>query len=89
MNSSYIIKKLDSCGRLTLPKELREQLNLNETDELRLSIDGDRLILERIKPLQKDLFDNIVSEPLYNYHGKKIARSSIIELASLAGLLSE
>lgn len=83
-------KRLDSSGRLTLPKELRESLSIGENDEIRIYLEEKRIILERAVPIYTDLFDNmVVSEPLYDYHGKKIARSSIIELASLAGLISD
>lgn len=90
MKHSFIIKKLDSCGRLTLPKEIREMMKLGDSDEIRLYFEEKRLIIERVEPIDTDLFENsVVSEPLYDYRGKKIARSSIIELAGIAGLISE
>lgn len=90
MKSSYTTRILDSYGRITLPKEIRSHLNLNTADEVRLYLDGKRLIIEKDETALMDLFDNmVVSEPLYEYHGKKIARSSIVELASIAGLISD
>lgn len=90
MKTSFMIRNLDSYGRLTLPKEIRSKLKLNTSDEVRIYLDGERLIIEKGESVLTDLFDNmVVSEPLYEYHGKKIARSSIVELASIAGLISD
>lgn len=88
MKSHYIVKKVDSFGRITLPKEFREHLKLLEETEVRLYLEENRLFLEKHKNAHTDLFENeIISEPIYEYHGKKVSKSSIIDLANLAGII--
>lgn len=40
-----IIRKLDELGRITIPKEIRNRLDLREKDEVEILIDKDSIIL--------------------------------------------
>ncbi len=40
-----IIRKMDSLGRIVLPSEIRKKLNLNDDNDLKLSITKDNKIL--------------------------------------------
>ena len=42
-----MIRKTDSLGRLVLPMELRRSLGINRGDSLTISVDEDRIILDR------------------------------------------
>ena len=39
--------RVDAKGRIVLPKEFREALNIREGDEVLLSIRGDKLVIEK------------------------------------------
>ncbi len=73
--------KLDELGRITLPIELRRNLDVNERDPLEIFVDEDTIILKKYNPA--DIFtgemDDLVEYKL------KCQKSSIIELAKLAG----
>lgn len=83
MKSTGIVRKLDELGRVTLPIELRRNLNVNERDPLEIFVDDDKIILKKYTP--SDIFTGDM-EDLVEYEGKKVSKKSIIELAKLAGL---
>ena len=83
MKSTGIVRKLDELGRITLPIELRRNLNVNERDPLEIFVDDDKIILTKYNP--SDVFTGDMEE-LVEYCGKKVSKQSIIELAKLAGL---
>ena len=41
-----MVRKIDELGRVTLPAEMRRQLNLNEGDGVEIMLDGDRFIVK-------------------------------------------
>ena len=83
MKSTGIVRKLDELGRITLPIELRRNLDVNERDPLEIFVDEDTIILKKYNPA--DIFTGEMDD-LVEYKGKKEKKSSIIELAKLAGL---
>ncbi|MDF2609118.1 MAG: hypothetical protein K0R92_592 [Lachnospiraceae bacterium] len=84
MKSTGIVRKLDELGRITLPIELRRTLGVGERDPLEIFVDEDRIILQKYEPT--DIFSGS-KDNLFDYHGKKISKDSIVELAKLAGLI--
>ncbi len=84
MKSTGIVRKLDELGRITLPIELRRTLGVGERDPLEIFVDEDRIILRKYEPA--DIF-NGSKDNLIDYHGKKISKESIIELAKLVGII--
>lgn len=47
MKSTGVVRKLDDLGRITLPIELRRNLNIGEHDPLEIFVDDDRIILRK------------------------------------------
>lgn len=86
MKSTGIVRKLDELGRITLPIELRRTLGVTEKDALEISVEDDRIILSKYEPTCIFTGD---TEELIEFHGKKISKNSIKELAKLAGLSEE
>ena len=84
MKSTGIVRKLDELGRITLPIELRRTLGVSERDPLEIFVDEGKIILQKYEPA--DVFSGNKDE-LFDYCGKKVAKSSIIELAKLAGII--
>ncbi|TCT11679.1 AbrB family transcriptional regulator [Natranaerovirga pectinivora] len=83
MKSTGIVRKLDELGRITLPIELRRNLHVNEKDPLEIFVDDDKIILKKYEPC--DIFTGGMND-LIDYYGKKISKTSIVEMAKLAGL---
>jgi transcriptional pleiotropic regulator of transition state genes len=84
LKSTGIVRKLDELGRITLPIELRRTLGVNERDPLEIFVDEGKIILQKYEPA--DIFSGN-KDDLVDYCGKNVAKSSIIELAKLAGII--
>lgn len=82
MQSTGIVRKLDSLGRITLPMELRKSFEIGEREPLEIFTEEDRIIIKKYNP--SDIFTG-QCEDLIEYRGKKVSRDSIKELARIAG----
>ncbi|HDR7494382.1 TPA: AbrB/MazE/SpoVT family DNA-binding domain-containing protein [Bacillus cereus] len=47
MKSTGIVRKLDTLGRIVIPKETRRTLHIHKKDSLEVFVDGDRIILQK------------------------------------------
>ena len=47
MRSSGIVRRIDSIGRIVLPKELRKTLNLPEGTPMEIGVDGGKIVLQK------------------------------------------
>lgn len=86
MKSTGIVRKLDELGRITLPIELRRTLGITDREELEIFVDDDKIILAKYEP--QDIFTGD-KRGLIEYHGKKVSRKNIQEMAKIAGILPE
>ena len=68
---STSIVKVTSKGQVTIPKEMRDQLGINDQDQLLFAVDGDRLIATpvRRKPLG-ELYGSLPATKPYAGHDK-------------------
>ncbi|MCM1158582.1 MAG: AbrB/MazE/SpoVT family DNA-binding domain-containing protein [Clostridium sp.] len=84
MKATGIVRKLDNLGRVTLPIELRRNMNMDIKDPVEIFVDEDRIILKKYEPA--DIFTGS-RDDLIEYQGKMISRKTIRELAELAGIM--
>ena len=63
MKSTGIVRKIDELGRLVLPKELRNYLNINPGDNLEIFVDSNKNIMEKFHKLEnfEESIDKIIS----------------------------
>jgi AbrB family transcriptional regulator, transcriptional pleiotropic regulator of transition state genes len=47
MKSTGVVRKIDELGRIVLPSEIRRVFGIREGDELDISVDGERVILQK------------------------------------------
>lgn len=45
-----LIQKVDDSGRIVIPKDIRNYSDIKLEDPIKMSIDGDKLIIEKHKP---------------------------------------
>lgn len=84
MKATGIVRNLDNLGRVTLPIELRRNLNIDIKDPVEIFVDGDSIILKKYEPC--DIFTG-TKEDLIEYQGKMVSKKTIEELAKQVGLL--
>jgi len=83
MKTTGIVRKLDELGRITLPIELRRTLGVSDKDALEISVEDDKIILNKYEPAC--IFTG-EKDDLVEFYGKKISKKSVIELAKTVGL---
>ena len=60
-NSKTLIVKVTQKYQITLPKEVREKLNIHIGDSLKVKVEGRKVILEPIVPRKKNPIDDMLS----------------------------
>ncbi len=83
MKETGIVRNLDNLGRVTLPIELRRNLDIDIKDPVEIFVDGDSIVLKKYVPV--DIFTGS-KDDLLEYRGKMISKGTIKELAKLAGI---
>lgn len=84
MKSTGIVRNLDTLGRITLPKELRTVMELEDQAALEIYVEDNKVILQKYEPA--DIFTGEKGN-LIEYHGKQVSTKSIYEMAKLVGIL--
>lgn len=64
-----IVRKIDSLGRIALPKEIRNTLNINTNDRLEFLVEEDKIILQRRK-FACEYCDSTTN--VYNFEGHSV-----------------
>lgn len=77
MKSTGIVRKIDDLGRVTLPIELRRNLNLELKDPVQIFVEGDLIILEKYEPACVFCGEAANVE---NFRGKNVCKSCAEEL---------
>lgn len=84
MKATGIVRNLDNLGRVTLPIELRRNLNLDIKDPVEIFVEDDKIILRKYEPC--DVFTG-TKDDLVEYQGKMVSKETIRELAKIAGII--
>ncbi len=80
MKATGVTRPVDKMGRVVIPKEIRALLNIkNNVDKFEISVEGDRVILEKYHPtcVFCDSFNNTV-----HYMGYTVCTKCIEKLYS-------
>lgn len=84
MKNTGIIRKIDDLGRITIPIEIRRNLELSVNDALEIFVQDDQIVLQKYEPA--DIFTG-ERKDLIEFEGKRISRSTVESLAKLAGII--
>lgn len=72
MKPTGIVRKIDELGRIVLPKELRKCLNINTGDDFQISLEDEKIILEKYSYLKSneqeiiDIINCFINETSYD-----------------------
>ncbi|HWC15274.1 MAG TPA: AbrB/MazE/SpoVT family DNA-binding domain-containing protein [Actinomycetota bacterium] len=72
MKSTGVVRKIDELGRIVLPSELRRVFGIREGDELEISVDGERVILEKRQDVC--VFCSAEKPPI-DFHGRSVCET--------------
>lgn len=50
MKSTGIVRKIDDLGRMVIPIELRQTMNIDKKDPMEIYVDGEKIILQKYEP---------------------------------------
>ena len=80
MKSTGIIRRIDELGRIVIPVELRNKLELTEKDYIEIFVEGHNIILKKAE--QNCIFCGS-SKKLSEYNGKQICKTCLTNLSEL------
>ncbi|WRS26597.1 AbrB/MazE/SpoVT family DNA-binding domain-containing protein [Oscillospiraceae bacterium MB08-C2-2] len=80
MKSTGIVRKVDDLGRIVLPKELRNVLDIAERDPLEIFVEGNSIILQKYEP---SCFFCGSQEHIHQYKNKNICQVCLHEMKNL------
>lgn len=80
MKATGIVRNLDNVGRVVIPAELRETMEIGGQDPLEFFVDDDKIVLRKYQP-GCILCGN--DEGLHSFHGKLICSGCITKAAKL------
>ena len=79
MKSTGIVRKVDQLGRIVLPIELRNTMDISEKDALEIYVDGNQIILKKYEP--SCIFCGSAKN-VENFKGRNICADCLKELKS-------
>jgi len=77
MKSTGIVRKVDELGRIVLPIEIRNVLDIKTKDALEIFTDNDRIVLQKYVPAC--IFCNDTENVIY-FNGKRVCKQCIEQL---------
>ncbi|MBO7310998.1 MAG: AbrB/MazE/SpoVT family DNA-binding domain-containing protein [Clostridia bacterium] len=77
MKSTGVVRKVDDLGRIVLPKEIRDVLDINPKDAIEIFTDNDKIVLQKYAPAC--VFCNNMNDVVY-FNGKRVCASCIKQL---------
>ncbi|MGH2787344.1 MAG: AbrB/MazE/SpoVT family DNA-binding domain-containing protein [Actinomycetota bacterium] len=77
MKSTGVVRKIDELGRIVLPSEIRRVFGIHEGDELDISVEGERVILQKRRDVC--LFCS-AENPTIEYKGRRVCERCAGEL---------
>lgn len=98
MITTGITRKIDELGRIVLPKEIRKTLNINTGDDFQISIENEKIILQRYLKLKNrekeiikilDTFIKIYNYKIYMIIGNKDVTTNTKIRENLTNIIQE
>ena len=77
MKSTGIVRKIDELGRVVLPKEIRDVLDIKEKDAIEIFTDNDKIILQKYHPAC--IFCGDADDVVF-FASKRICKSCVAKL---------
>ena len=79
MKSTGVVRRVDELGRIVIPKEIRNKLDIQEKDPIEIYVDGNSVILKKVE--SNCIFCGS-SRELIEYKGKLLCKKCLNNLMS-------
>ena len=79
MKSTGVVRKVDELGRIVLPVEIRNILDISPKDAIEIFTDNDKIVLKKYQPAC--IFCNNADDVVY-FSGKRVCTACIEKLKS-------
>ncbi|MED1304039.1 AbrB family transcriptional regulator [[Bacillus thuringiensis] serovar konkukian] len=76
MKSTGVVRKVDELGRIVLPRELRNTLDIEAKTPIEIFVDGEKIVLQKYQPDGICMVTGEVSERNFTLANGKIIVSS-------------
>ena len=80
MKATGILRKIDGLGRIVIPMEIRNKLEIAENDPLESHVEGSSIVLRKYEP---DCTFCGSSRNVVEYKGKNVCEKCISELKNM------
>lgn len=80
MKATGILRKIDGLGRIVIPMEIRNKLEISQNDPLEIHVEGNSIVLRKYEP---DCTFCGSSKNVVEYKGKNVCEKCLKELKSL------
>jgi len=80
MKATGILRKIDGLGRIVIPMEIRNKLEISQNDPLEIHVEGNSIVLRKYEP---DCTFCGSSRNVVEYKGKNVCEKCIKELNNL------
>ena len=77
MKSTGMVRKVDELGRIVLPAEIRQNLDIQVKDAIEIFTEGERIVLQKYRP--SCIFCNNVDNVVY-FQDKRICSDCLEQL---------
>ena len=81
MKSTGMVRKVDELGRIVLPSEIRQSMDIQERDSMEIFVEGNRIVLQKYHP--GCVFCKNVDE-ITEFEGKRICAECLAKLKALS-----
>lgn len=80
MKATGILRKIDGLGRIVIPMDIRNKLEIAENDPLEIHVEGSSIVLRKYEP---DCTFCGSSRNVVEYKGKNVCEKCISELKNM------
>ena len=81
MKSTGIVRHIDELGRIVVPKEMRDKMNIDKNDPVEIFVDGDKIILTKYSPYCTFCQSE---DGITEFKGRNVCKACLDEIKSFA-----
>lgn len=80
MKATGVLRKIDGLGRIVIPMEIRNKLEISQNDPLEIHVEGTTIVLKKYEP---DCIFCGSSKNVVEYKGKNVCSKCIKDLQEM------